>query len=81
LFAILFHVSPQKIEDSIERLERQGGHEFKFVIDFATEQLNVLEAADMSVLHADQDFFFEQCFVLVRVLRGSPTVPDSCYHF
>lgn len=44
------------------------------------EQLNALEAADMPVLNADEDLFFEQCFVFVRVLRGRPTVPDATYY-
>jgi len=42
--------------------------------------LNALEASDMSIAYTDEDFLFEQCFAVIRFLRGCPTMPDPSSH-
>ncbi len=54
-----FVILTRKLADSIQGIKQHDRNKFDFVSDVSPKQLNALKAANLPVLNADEDFFFE----------------------
>jgi hypothetical protein len=75
-----FVILSRKLADGIQRVEQHHGNELDLIPDIPAKQLNALEAANVTILNADEDFFLEQGFILIGIAGRRPPMPDSAYH-